>query len=109
MDEVLSRQPDDARTFLARTSVLDRLTGDLCDAVTESSGGRDMLVTLYRENLFVVPLDDAGTGTATTTSSPTCFRLTFATSARTSTLRSTVARASGTPAPETPSPPSVTH
>ena len=58
MDEVLSRQPDDVRTFLMRTSVLDRLTGDLCDAVTESRGGREMLETLYRENLFVVPLDD---------------------------------------------------
>jgi LuxR family maltose regulon positive regulatory protein len=58
VDEVLSRQPDDVRTFLLRTSVLDRLTGDLCDAVTESSGGRAMLETLYRANLFLVPLDD---------------------------------------------------
>jgi LuxR family maltose regulon positive regulatory protein len=58
VDEVLSRQPDDVRFFLMRTSILDRLTGDLCDAVTESRGGRQMLETLYRENLFVVPLDD---------------------------------------------------
>ncbi len=58
VDEVLSRQPDDVRSFLLRTSVLDRLTGDLCDAVTGSGGGGTMLETLYRENLFVVPLDD---------------------------------------------------
>jgi len=58
VDEVLSRQPDEVRSFLLRTSVLDRLTGDLCDAVTESRGGRAMLEALYRDNLFVVPLDD---------------------------------------------------
>ena len=58
VDEVLSRQGGDVRSFLLRTSVLDRLTGDLCDAVTGSSGGGAMLETLYRENLFVVPLDD---------------------------------------------------
>ena len=58
VDEVLARQPDDVRTFLLRTSVLDRLTGELCDVVTGTIGGRSMLEHLYRENLFVDPLDD---------------------------------------------------
>lgn len=57
-DEVLSRQPDDVREFLLRTCVLDRLAGELCDAVTGSAGGRAMLESLERANLFLVPLDD---------------------------------------------------
>ena len=41
----------------ARDSVLDRLTGPLCDAVTGGPAGR-RLGALERENLFLVPLDD---------------------------------------------------
>jgi LuxR family maltose regulon positive regulatory protein len=58
VDEVLSRQPDEVRAFLVDTSVLDQLTGWLCDALTGRSDGQLMLETLERENLFVVPLDD---------------------------------------------------
>jgi LuxR family maltose regulon positive regulatory protein len=58
VEEVLSRQPDEARAFLLDTSVLDQLTGALCDALTGRSDGQLMLETLERENLFVVPLDD---------------------------------------------------
>ena len=43
VDEVLERQPDDVRSFLERTSILDRLTGSLCDAVTGRDDGRAML------------------------------------------------------------------
>ena len=43
--------------FLLRTSLLDRLTGPLCDAVTGTSGGAAVLERLERDNLFVVPLD----------------------------------------------------
>jgi LuxR family maltose regulon positive regulatory protein len=57
-EEVLDRQPADVRAFLLRTSVLDRLTGPLCDAVTGQDGGRARLVALERANLFLVPLDD---------------------------------------------------
>jgi len=57
-EEVLERQPDEIRTFLLRTSVLDRLTGSLCDAVTATTGGRGTLELLERANLFLVPLDD---------------------------------------------------
>jgi LuxR family maltose regulon positive regulatory protein len=58
VEEVLQRQPDDIQHFLLRTSLLDRLTGPLCDAVTGQDGGKDMLATLERRNLFLVPLDD---------------------------------------------------
>jgi LuxR family maltose regulon positive regulatory protein len=57
-DEVLDRQPVAVRGFLLETSVLDRLTGPLCEAVTGRPGGRAMLESLERQNLFVVPLDD---------------------------------------------------
>ena len=55
--EVLDRQPDELRAFLLRTSVLDRLFGPLCDALTERDGGALMLEQLERSNLFLVPLD----------------------------------------------------
>ena len=55
--EVLERQPDRVRNFLLQTAILDRLSGSLCDAVTAQDGGRGMLETLERGNLFVVPLD----------------------------------------------------
>ena len=57
-DEVLDRQPPDVRRFLLDTSVLDRLTGPLCDAVTGRTDGKAMLESLERQNLFLVPLDD---------------------------------------------------
>jgi LuxR family transcriptional regulator, maltose regulon positive regulatory protein len=56
--EVLARQPESLRTFLLQTSILDRLNGSLCDAVTTQTGGQRMLDTLERSNLFVIPLDD---------------------------------------------------
>ena len=56
-EEVLSRQPSQVRDFLLRTSILDRLSGPLCDAVTGSTGSQAMLEHLDRANLFLVPLD----------------------------------------------------
>jgi LuxR family maltose regulon positive regulatory protein len=58
VEEVLGRQPEHIRSFLLQTAILDRLSGSLCDAVTAQNGGRGMLETLERGNLFVVPLDD---------------------------------------------------
>lgn len=57
-DEVLGRQSQEVREFLLRTSVLERLSGDLCDAVTGSADGRARLDALDRANLFMVALDD---------------------------------------------------
>ena len=58
VEEVLQRQPERVRSFLLQTSILDRLSGPLCDAVTGQEDGRGMLEALERGNLFVVPLDD---------------------------------------------------
>jgi LuxR family maltose regulon positive regulatory protein len=60
-DEVLSRQTARVREFLTATAELDRLTGPLCDALTDEADGAQMLEHLERSNLFVVPLDDGRT------------------------------------------------
>ncbi|WP_020388428.1 LuxR C-terminal-related transcriptional regulator [Kribbella catacumbae] len=57
-EEVLLRQPEAVQDFLLRTSILDRLCGPLCDAVTGQEGGKDRLAALERANLFLFPLDD---------------------------------------------------
>jgi LuxR family transcriptional regulator, maltose regulon positive regulatory protein len=56
--EVLIRQPDTIRRFLLGTSILERLSGPLCDAVLEAQGSARLLEELERSNLFLVPLDD---------------------------------------------------
>ena len=56
--EVLDRQPAEVRTFLLQTSVLERLSGGLCDAVTGQTGSQLMLERVERANLFLVPLDE---------------------------------------------------
>ena len=58
VEEVLQRQPERVRSFLLQTSILDRLSGPLCDAVTGREDGKGVLEALERGNLFVVPLDD---------------------------------------------------
>ena len=45
---------------MLRTSILERLSGPLCDAVLEREGSAAMLDALSRSNLFLVPLDDEG-------------------------------------------------
>ncbi len=57
-EEVLNRQPGSVKEFLMQTSILDRLSGPLCDAVTGQDGGGRMLAALERDNLFLLPLDD---------------------------------------------------
>ena len=58
VEEVLQRLPDRVRSFLLQTSILDRLSSALCDAVTGHDDGKGMLEDLERDNLFLVPLDD---------------------------------------------------
>jgi LuxR family maltose regulon positive regulatory protein len=57
-EEVLDRLPLEVRQFLVDTSILDRLSGPLCDAVTGRNDGRAMLAGLESANLFISPLDD---------------------------------------------------
>lgn len=60
VDEVFSRQTEETRLFLQKTSLLERMTPSLCDAVTGQSNGRVVLEQLHHENLFIVPLDNQG-------------------------------------------------
>jgi LuxR family transcriptional regulator, maltose regulon positive regulatory protein len=57
-EEVLDRQPGHLRAFLLETSVLSRLCGELCDAVTGRGDGQELLEATERANLFLVALDE---------------------------------------------------
>jgi len=65
MEEVLQHQPTALHHFLLRTSILERLDGELCEALMQTdppetlpqASGRETLEALYRANLFIVPLD----------------------------------------------------
>ena len=55
--EVLDGLQPEVRSLLLRTSVLERLSGPLCDAVTGTSGSQRLLEEIERSQLFLVPLD----------------------------------------------------
>jgi len=57
-EEVLRQQPEEVQIFLLSTSILERFTASLCDAVMGQGGSQDMLERLLRTNLFLVSLDD---------------------------------------------------
>jgi LuxR family transcriptional regulator, maltose regulon positive regulatory protein len=57
-EEVLARQPEPMVRFLLETSVLERLSGPLCDAVTGREDSQALLEEVERANLFLVPLDE---------------------------------------------------
>lgn len=57
-EEVLKQQCESIRQFLLDTSILDELTAELCDAVTQQSDTLDTLRELHRNNLFLVSLGD---------------------------------------------------
>jgi LuxR family maltose regulon positive regulatory protein len=56
-EEVLSRRSASTQQFLLETSILGRLSGPLCDAVTGLKGTQETLLELEKENLFLIPLD----------------------------------------------------
>ncbi len=58
VEEVLGQQPESIQNFLLQTSILNRFTGSLCDALTSQDNGQQVLETLDRTNLFIVPLDN---------------------------------------------------
>lgn len=58
VEEVLKCQPEPIHSFLIQTAILDRLNGQLCDAVTGQPGGMARLESLLRGNYFIIPLDD---------------------------------------------------
>ena len=57
-EEVLDRQPDHLVRFLLETSVLERLSGGLCEVVTGRADSQALLERVERANLFLVPLDE---------------------------------------------------
>jgi LuxR family maltose regulon positive regulatory protein len=56
--EVLARQPEPLRAFMVRTSILQRLSASLCDAVLETGDSGELLAELEQTNLFLIALDD---------------------------------------------------
>jgi LuxR family maltose regulon positive regulatory protein len=58
VEEVLVHQSEPIQTFLLQTAILERMTGSLCEAVTENVDGQAMLERLEQANLFLIPLDD---------------------------------------------------
>ena len=61
IDEVFARQTESMQKFLIRTSILERLSGPLCDAITGHSDSQEQLEALEHTNLFVIPLDQSRT------------------------------------------------
>jgi LuxR family transcriptional regulator, maltose regulon positive regulatory protein len=57
-EEVLERQSEGVREFLLKTSVLERMSAPLCDALTSRNDGQQMLERLEHDNLFLIALDD---------------------------------------------------
>ncbi len=58
IDEVLSHQPEPVRRFLIQTSILDRLSAPLCNALLSIDNAQNLLTTLEAQNLFLIPLDN---------------------------------------------------
>ena len=59
-EQVLNQQPEDVQQFLLQTSILDRLNGELCDALTGRRDSHAVLEQLLNANLFLISLDDVG-------------------------------------------------
>ena len=58
--ELLNRLPADGARFLTHTSILDWMSGELCDSILAANGSAQTLEALGRTNGFVVPLDSHG-------------------------------------------------
>jgi LuxR family maltose regulon positive regulatory protein len=56
--EVIDQQPEEIHEFLLKTSILDRLSGPLCQAITGQKNSSQILRQLKDANLFLIPLDD---------------------------------------------------
>jgi LuxR family maltose regulon positive regulatory protein len=58
LEEALKQQPEEVQAFLIQTSILERLTGTLCNVVTGREGSHAILDRLEKANLFIMPLDE---------------------------------------------------
>lgn len=61
MAEVLAQLPAEWQDFLLQTSILNRLSASLCNAITEKDDSQSMLETIEAGNLFTIPLDESRT------------------------------------------------
>jgi LuxR family maltose regulon positive regulatory protein len=61
IEEVLNQRPEGTLDFLLQTSILDRMCGSLCEAVTGQADGGGTLRRLEQAHLLTMPLDDEGT------------------------------------------------
>ncbi|MCK7480833.1 MAG: hypothetical protein M0C28_29180 [Candidatus Moduliflexus flocculans] len=59
MEEVFERQTPNVKDFLLKTSILERVSASLCDAVTERVNSQRELEALEQANLFIIPLDQS--------------------------------------------------
>jgi LuxR family maltose regulon positive regulatory protein len=59
VEEVFRRQSSDLQDFLLKTSILERLTFSLCDAVTGRDDAQQVLAGLDQANLFILRLDES--------------------------------------------------
>jgi len=60
IEEVFERQSAEVKDFLLKTSILEHLSGSLCEAMTDNVNSHRLLENLEQSNLFIVPLDPAG-------------------------------------------------
>ncbi|MEJ2758311.1 MAG: hypothetical protein P8046_07500, partial [Anaerolineales bacterium] len=60
VEEILNQQPKKHQDFLLQTSILDRLSAGLCNAVTGGQDGQTLLNALHHANIFLIPLDSRG-------------------------------------------------
>ena len=61
MEEVLKIQTDDIKEFLLQTSILEQMSAPLCNAVLNRNDSQQILETLEKNNMFVIPLDEERT------------------------------------------------
>jgi LuxR family maltose regulon positive regulatory protein len=61
IEEVFDRQTPGLKSFLLRTSILERFSARLCDSVAERNDSQPLLESLEQANLFIVPLDQSRT------------------------------------------------
>lgn len=58
IEEVFSQLDHEIQSFLLKTSILERMNAPLCDAVTRMTGSQEILQTLEKQNVLVIPLDN---------------------------------------------------
>ena len=60
LSEMLDTLPAETVDFMLRTAILDRLSGPLCEAVTDLSSSRTILASLAQRQMLLTPLDNDG-------------------------------------------------